>query len=144
MEPLNYMKLEIPAISSNESFARSAVASFSSILNPTVEEMNDIKTAVSEAVTNCVIHAYDMQDLGIITITTRVYIDKIEIIICDTGKGIADIDKAMQPFFTTGDAEERSGMGFTMIDALMSSLNVESKLSVGTTVVMSKKILSED
>ncbi len=144
MEPLNYMKLEIPAVSSNESFARSTVAAFSFPLNPTLEEVNDIKTAVSEAVTNCVIHAYKGIGLGTITITSRLFKDMIEIIVCDSGVGIADVEKAMQPFFTTGPEGVRSGMGFTMIKALMSSLVVESRLGVGTTLIMTKHIKSEE
>lgn len=144
MEPLNYMKLEIPAQSLNESFARSTIAAFAFSLNPTMEEINDIKTAVSEAVTNCVIHAYEDKKLGTISITSRLYTDMIEIIICDTGKGITDIDKAIQPFYTTSTDGERSGMGFTMIKALMDSLIVESTIGVGTTLIMTKKIYSED
>ncbi|MGI6701600.1 MAG: anti-sigma F factor [Christensenellales bacterium] len=144
MEPINYMKLEIPAKSENESFARSTVAAFSFTLNPTLEEVNDIKTAVSEAVTNCVIHAYESSGKGTITITSRLYTDKIEIIICDTGKGIVDVKKAMEPYYTTGPEGVRSGMGFTMIKALMTSLIVESKLGVGTTVIMTKEFRSED
>lgn len=144
MEPINYMKLEIPAISENESFARSTVGAFSYPLNPTVEEVNDIKTAVSEAVTNCVIHAYEGKTLGTITITARLFKDSLEIIVCDTGKGINDIEKAVQPFFTTGPEGIRSGMGFTMIKALMTSMVVESQPGVGTTVIMTKKIKSEE
>lgn len=144
MEPLNYMKLELPALSTNESFARSTVAAFAFPLNPTLEEVNDIKTAVSEAVTNCVIHAYEGKGMGTITITCRLFKDRVEIIICDTGKGIPDITKAMQPFFTTGLQGERSGMGFTMIKALMTSLVVESTQGVGTTVIMTKQIKSEE
>lgn len=144
MEPLNYMKLEIPALSENESFARSTVAAFTFPINPSIEEINDIKTAVSEAVTNCVIHAYETRGLGIITITSRLFSDSVEIIVCDTGKGIADLDKALQPFFTTGVEGERSGMGFTMIKALMTTMEVESRLGVGTTVIMTKKIKSEE
>lgn len=144
MEPLNCMKLEISAKSSNEAFARSTVAAFSMLLNPTLEEINDIKTAVSEAVTNCIIHAYEGRDMETINITTRLFEDNIEIIICDTGKGIVDIDKAMQPFYTTASSDERSGMGFTMIKALMSSLHVESAVNKGTTIIMSKIINSEE
>lgn len=144
MEPINYMKLEIPALSSNESFARSAVAAFAFPLNPSLEEVNDIKTAVSEAVTNCVLHAYGEGDLGTITITSRLYKDKVEIIVCDTGKGISDVKEAMQPFFTTGPEGERSGMGFTMMKAVMNSLEVESALGVGTTVIMIKEIKPEE
>lgn len=144
MEPLNFMKLEIPALSANEAFARSTVAAFAFSLNPTLEEVNDIKTAVSEAVTNCVIHAYEGKGLGTITITSRLFDNRIEIIICDTGKGIADVTKALQPFFTTGPEGERSGMGFTMIKALMTSMEVESRIGVGTTVIMTKQIKSED
>jgi stage II sporulation protein AB (anti-sigma F factor) len=137
------MILEIPALSSNESFARSTVAAFSFPLNPTIEEVNDIKTAVSEAVTNCIVHAYQGNKLGTITITARLFKDMLEVIVTDTGKGIADVEKAMQPFFTTGPEGERSGMGFTMMKASMTSIKVESKLGVGTTVVMTKYIKPE-
>lgn len=144
MEPINYMKLEIAAKSDNESFARSTIAAFSMHLNPTLEEVNDIKTAVSEAVTNCIVHAYDCKEMETISITARLYDSSIEIIVCDTGKGIADIAKAMEPFYTTASNDERSGMGFTMIRALMTSLDVVSTLGVGTTVIMSKQIKSEE
>ena len=141
----NYMKLEIAAISENESFARSAVAAFALALNPTLGELSDIKTAVSEAVTNCIVHAYTGGDVD-----KRVYIEctavkiagsgELHIQITDFGCGIDDVDRALTPFYTTLENEERSGMGFTIMQTFMSDFCVKSEKGKGTQVLMSKKI----
>ena len=141
MEILNEMKLEFLSRSSNESFARVVVSSFVSQLDPTLNELSDIKTAVSEAVTNAIIHGYS-NTVGIITLTTRIYKDRIiEISIKDIGKGIEDINKARQPLFTTGDTAERSGMGFTVMETFMDEVHIESKLNGGTIITL-KRCLS--
>ena len=141
MEILNEMKLEFLSRSSNESFARVTVSAFVSQLDPTLGELADIKTAVSEAVTNSIIHGYE-NTLGIITLVTRIYKDrKIEISVKDMGKGIEDIKKARQPLFTTGNSDERSGMGFTVMETFMDEVHIESKVNGGTTVTL-KRCLS--
>lgn len=135
----NYMKLEVPAKSSNESFVRAAVAAFSVQLDLSVEEMSDIKTAVSEAVTNSIVHGYiDMK--GIIKIICKVIDSVFEIEITDYGVGIEDIGQAMQPLFTSKPESERSGMGFTVMQTFMDELCVESKPGEGTVVRMKKRI----
>ncbi len=135
----NYMKLEIPAKSANEAFARSAVGAFVSGLDPTIEELADIKTAVSEGVTNAIIHGYE-NIKGVVTIMCKTDGEGIEIIIKDTGVGIADIERAREPLYTSKPSEERSGMGFTVMETFMDSLTVESALGFGTTVTMRKRI----
>ena len=138
MEILNEMKVEFLSRSQNESFARVAVSAFVSQLDPTVEELSDMKTAVSEAVTNAIIHGYENQ-VGIITLLVRIFSDHIvEITVSDQGRGIEDIDQARQPLFTTGDSEERSGMGFTVMETFMDELHIQSALKEGTAVVMRK------
>lgn len=139
----NYMKLEFLSKSSNESFARVVVAAFASQLDPTLEELSDIKTAVSEAVTNAIIHGYENKE-GLIIMESRIEGLEIEIIIRDKGKGISDIDKAMEPFYTSKPELERSGMGFTVMETFMDELRVESIKEVGTTVTMRKKIKSSN
>ena len=139
MNESNYIKLEFPSRSSNEGFARSAAAAFAAQLDPTIEEINDIKTAVSEAVTNCIVHAY-RDTLGYITVAAKLYDDgEIQIVVRDKGCGIADIQQARQPMFTTGDAG-RSGMGFTIMESFMDRLRVRSREGVGTQVTMTKRI----
>lgn len=134
----NYMSLDFPSKSSNESFARAAVACFASQMDPTLEEIGDIKTAVSEAVTNCIVHAYP-QDLGIISIRCRILKGNVfDIVVKDRGIGIADIEQAKRPLFTTGGAE-RSGMGFTIMESFMSEFTVTSAPGKGTTVHMRRK-----
>ena len=133
------MYMEIDAVSENESFARVAVATFASRLNPTLEEIADIKTAVSEAVTNAIIHGYDGKE-GIVYITCEIIENVIHITIEDKGKGIDNVAKAREPLFTTKPEEERSGMGFVFMEIFMDELLVESKLSEGTIIKMSKKI----
>ena len=131
----NYMILEFPSKSSNEAFARSAVACFAAQLDPTLEELGDIKTAVSEAVTNCIVHAYP-DTLGTILVRARILKDQVlDIVVKDKGVGIADVEKARRPMFTTG-GTDRSGMGFTIMESFMTSLEIQSQPGKGTTVHM--------
>ena len=135
----NYMILDFPSRSSNEAFARSAVACFAAQMDPTLEELGDIRTAVSEAVTNCIVHAYP-NELGIITLRCRILKDNtLDIVVKDRGIGIPDVEKAKQPMFTTGGAE-RSGMGFTIMDSFMTSMTITSIPGKGTTVHMRRKL----
>lgn len=136
------MKLKIEALPINESFSRSTVAAFCSRLNPTVEEIGDIKTAVSEAVTNSIVHGYEYRG-GIIDITAVLKGREIIIRITDYGKGIKDIEGARLPFFTTLPEEERSGMGFTVMETFMDELTVESELGKGTTVTLRKYLKTD-
>jgi len=135
----NKMKLEFSSKSSNEAFARITVASFASQLDPTIEQISDIKTAVAEAVTNCIIHGYEDEN-GVIKIECTLYENSIEIIIIDNGKGIKDIEKAKEPLYTTKPEMERSGMGFAIMESFMDELKVESVEQVGTKVFMKKMI----
>jgi stage II sporulation protein AB (anti-sigma F factor) len=133
------MKLSLLSRSSNESFARVAVASFIAQLDPTVEEINDIKTAVSEAVTNCIVHAY-RDRIDTIYITVSIYENRnVRIVIRDRGCGIDDVGKAMEPLFTTAGGE-RAGLGFAVMESFMDKLSVRSKLAKGTTVTMTKQL----
>ena len=135
----NYMVLDFPSKSSNEAFARSAVACFAAQMDPTLEELGDIRTAVSEAVTNCIVHGYP-DTIGIITMRCRILKDNIlDIVIKDRGVGIPDIEKAKTPTFTTGGAD-RSGMGFTIMESFMTSLHVNSEPGKGTTVHMRRRL----
>lgn len=135
----NYIVLEFPSRSSNEGFARSAAACFAAQMDPTLNELEDIKTAVSEAVTNAIVHAYPAS-LGKVKMKMRICEGNLlEIMVKDHGRGIGDIDKARQPMFTTG-GEERSGMGFTIMESFMDRVSVRSSVGKGTTVVMRKKI----
>lgn len=135
----NSFALTFPSRSSNEAFARSAVACFVAQLDPTLEELGDIRTAVSEAVTNCIVHAYP-DKIGTITIRCKILKDNVvDITIKDKGVGIVDIDQARQPMFTTG-GMERSGMGFVIMESFMTSLTVKSVPGKGTTVRMRRKI----
>lgn len=139
MKDINNIKLEFPSRSCNEAFARSVVACLASQLDPTLDELGDIKTAVSEAVTNSIVHAYP-DNLGKICIKAKLYPDNsIEIKIRDWGRGIPDIEQARQPMFTTG-GDERSGMGFTIMESFTDKLRVTSKPGRGTTVTMRRKI----
>lgn len=139
MKESNIVKIEFPSRSCNEAFARSAVACLAAQLDPTLDELGDIKTAVSEAVTNSIVHAYP-DSLGKICIKARLFNDNsIEIKIKDYGRGIPDIEQARQPMFTTG-GEERSGMGFTIMESFTDYLKVSSKPGKGTTVTMRRKI----
>ena len=135
----NYMTLEFPSKSSNEAFARTAVACFASQLDPTLEELGDIRTAVSEAVTNCVVHAYPDR-LGPVVVRCRILKDNIlDIVIKDRGVGISDLEQARRPSFTTG-GTDRSGMGFTIMESFMTTFEVTSEPGKGTTVHMRRKI----
>ena len=143
----NYMKLELSAISENEGFARSAVAAFALSLNPSMSELSDIKTAVSEAVTNCIVHAYK----GEKSLKNKIIIEcgieknekagKLHICVIDYGCGIENLDEAMQPFYTTSSPAERAGMGFTIMQAFTSDFKIESAKGEGTKISMTKKIL---
>ena len=136
----NYVVLEFLSRSSNEGFARIAAAGFAAQLDPTLDELGDIKTAVSEAVTNCIVHAYPDR-IGTITLRCRILEGRtLDIVIRDKGRGIPDIEQARTPMFTTG-GEERSGMGFTIMEGFMTSLRVTSKVGKGTTVHMKRKIV---
>lgn len=138
-ELINEMRLSLQSRSANESFARVAVAAFVAQLDPTIEELNDVKTAVSEAVTNAIIHGY-RDRIGSVGINARIYSDgRVVIRVRDTGCGIADLDEAMQPLFTTG-GEERGGLGFTVMESFTDKLRVSSKPGKGTTVTMEKYI----
>ena len=133
------MKLELDSISSNESFARVVVAAFLTRLNPTMEEVADIKTAVSEAVTNAIIHGY-RQEIHKMVIEAMVEEDLFTVSVEDFGVGIEDVKKAMEPMYTTRGDLERSGMGFVFMEAFMDNIEVESKVGQGTKVIMTKKI----
>ena len=135
----NHMKLEFLSRSNNESFSRVVVAAFASQLDPTLEELSDIKTAVSEAVTNAIIHGYEYGE-GLIVIESYIYGNTIEITVSDSGKGIEDLDEAMEPFYTSKPNLERSGMGFTVMETFMDSLVVESLEGKGTVIKMTKHI----
>lgn len=135
----NYMILEFPSKSANEAFARAAVSCFAAQMDPTLEEMGDIRTAVSEAVTNCIVHAYP-DEIGTITIRCRILKDQIiDIVVKDKGVGIESIEKARMPMFTTGGAD-RSGMGFTIMESFMNGFEVTSTPGKGTTVHMRRKL----
>ena len=135
----NHMSLTFPSKSTNEAFARSAVACFAAQMDPTLEELGDIRTAVSEAVTNCIVHAYP-NGLGVISIRCRILKDNVlDVVIKDRGVGILDIEKARKPMYTTG-GSDRSGMGFTIMESFMSEFSVTSKPGKGTTVHMRRKL----
>lgn len=133
----NHMKLEFLSVSENEPFARNIIAAFCLSLNPTLDELSDIKTAVSEAVTNCIVHAYK-GGTGTVTIECETDGNALHIQITDNGKGIEDVPRALEPFYTTLSDEERSGMGFTIMQTFMNDFRVQSKKGTGTTVFMSK------
>ena len=140
MKPENSMSVEFPSRSANEALARAVVACFAAQLDPTLDELGDIKTAVSEAVTNCIVHAY-RDTIGPITIRCRVLSDNVlDILVKDKGCGIADVAEARRPMFTTG-GEERSGMGFTIMESFMTSLRVTSRPGKGTSVHMKRRIV---
>ena len=140
MKSENEMTLEFPSKSANESFARSAVACFAAQLDPNMEELNDIKTAVSEAVTNCIVHAY-RDCIGPVTVKCRILPEStLDILVKDKGCGIEDVEQARKPMFSTG-GSERSGMGFTIMESFMSDLKVTSRPGKGTTVHMKRRIV---
>ena len=136
----NWMQMFFEAKSENESLARIAVASFITPLNPTLEELSDVKTAISEAVTNAIIHGYE-EGTGTVYIRCRLNGGLLEVEVEDKGKGIFDIEQAMEPLFTTKPEQERSGMGFCFMEAFMDEVEVSSVLGEGTTVFMKKKFL---
>lgn len=139
MREKNIVKMEFPSYSANEAFSRSAVSVFASQLDPTLTELGDIKTAVSEAVTNCIVHAYP-NTIGMIYLRARILEGNvIEITVKDKGCGIPDVAKAREPLYTTG-GEERSGMGFTIMESFMDYIRVRSKEGAGTTVIMRRKL----
>lgn len=142
MKIKNEMRLEFLSKSPNEAFARVVVAAFAAQLDPTLEEIADIKTAVSEAVTNAIIHAYD-QTTGYVEIIGQLFEGGIVIQVIDKGKGIADVEEAMQPLYTSKPELERSGMGFTVMETFMDEVEVVSSLNKGTRVKMVKRIGSE-
>ena len=139
----NEMKIEFLSKSSNEAFARIAVAAFVAQLDPTLEEIADIKTSVSEAVTNSIIHGYEGKT-GIVKLICRIVENEVFIEIIDEGKGIENIEIAKQPLYTTKANLERSGMGFTIMESFMDEVEVESTLGIGTKITMSKKIKSNN
>ena len=139
MSDTNSMKLIIEAKSQNESFARSVVAAFFVQINPTLEQVEDIKTAVSEAVTNCIVHGYDGAQKGSIEIECKLTDTTLSVIIRDFGKGIENVEQAMKPFYTTVSTGERSGMGFTVMQAFCDSVEVDSRQGQ-TTVKLTKKV----
>lgn len=140
MQAINEMKFEFISRSANESFARATIAAFISQLDPTIAELADIKTAVSEAVTNCIVHAYKNK-IGYIYVTTKIFENgKVLIKIRDKGCGIDDIEKAMEPLFTTG-GDERAGLGFAVMQSFMDKIKVQSKPNKGTTITMEKSII---
>ncbi|MCI9264058.1 MAG: anti-sigma F factor [Oscillospiraceae bacterium] len=139
MKPVNEAKLTFLSRSANEGFARTAAACFAAQLDPTLDEVNDIKTAVSEAVTNCIVHAYPDR-LGTVTLRLRLFEDNtLEIVIKDSGVGIPDVEEARKPLFTTGGAD-RSGMGFTIMESFMDTLKVRSIQGKGTTVTLRRRV----
>ena len=139
MKENNYIKLEFPSRSSNEGFARAAAAAFASQLDPSMEELGDLRTAVSEAVTNAIVHAYP-DSIGRISMRMRILDGcSVEISVRDWGRGIEDVEKAMTPLYSSG-GEERSGMGFTIMESFMDKLLVRSRPGKGTTVTMRRQI----
>ncbi len=139
MKPINEVKLTFLSRSANEGFARTAAACFAAQLDPTLDEVNDVKTAVSEAVTNCIVHAYP-DKLGTVAMRLRLFEDNtLEIQVRDTGIGISDVEKARKPLYTTG-GDDRSGMGFTIMESFMDTLKVKSTEGKGTTVTMRRRI----
>lgn len=145
MELVNEMKLCFQARSENESFARVSVAGFLTYLNPTLEEIEDIKTAVSEAITNAIIHGYEEKETAMVYVSGMIYRDEedyiLQVVVEDTGKGIEDVKKAMEPMFTSKPELERAGMGFAFMEAFMDDVQVESEVMKGTTVTLSKRLL---
>ena len=135
----NKVSIEFESKSQNEGFARVAIAAFVAQLDPTIEELSDIKTAVSEAVTNSIIHGYDSKEDGIVKIESTIKNDEVTIVVLDKGKGIIDINKAREPLYTSRPDLERSGMGFVVMETFMDSLEVESENGLGTIVTMKKK-----
>ncbi|RCX23196.1 stage II sporulation protein AB (anti-sigma F factor) [Fontibacillus phaseoli] len=139
----NFMTLQFAAKSENESFARVTVAAFVSQLDPTMDEITDLKTVVSEAVTNSIIHGYDGDPEGVVTISAAIEGDIVTLIVEDKGRGIEDVELAKQPLFTSKPELERSGMGFTIMENFMDEFDVTSELGGGTSIRMKKRIVSK-
>lgn len=135
----NKISIEFLSLSQNEGFARVAIAAFVAQLDPTIEEISDVKTAVSEAVTNSIIHGYENKKEGIIKVEASIKDNKVTIIINDEGRGIPNVEQAREPLFTSRPDLERSGMGFTVMETFMDNVEIESKEGIGTTVIMQKK-----
>ena len=140
----NFLNVSFKSISENESLARLIISSFVLPLNPTIDELNDIKTSVSEAVTNSIIHAYNNEDNHLITMEAFIREREVTIKIIDDGIGIKDIDQAKEPLYTSKPELERSGLGFTIMESFMDELSITSKEGDGTTLIMSKKISNRD
>ncbi|ASJ53354.1 anti-sigma F factor [Brevibacillus sp. HB1.2] len=136
----NFMSVSFAALSQNEAFARVAVAAFISQLDITMDELEEIKTVISEAVTNAIIHGYDENPEGVVQISVRIQEDSIDLIVEDNGRGIEDVEQAMQPLYTTKPELERSGMGFTIMENFMDSLEVATVVGKGTTVRLTKRL----
>lgn len=136
---MNRMQLKFLSKSENEVFARNVVAAFALPLDPTLAELSDVKTAVSEAVTNCIVHGYGSSGEGWISVACETRDGALHIEISDSGRGIEDVDRALTPFFTTLSGEERSGMGFTIMQTFMTEFSVQSKVGEGTVVRMTKR-----
>lgn len=141
MNPINEVKLEFASKSSNEAFARVVAAAFVSQIDPNVEELADVKTAVSEAVTNAIIHGYENKG-GLVKMNCKLYENSVEITITDEGNGIEDVEKARQPMYTSKPEMERSGMGFTVMESFMDKVEINSEIGKGTTVTMYKTFKS--
>jgi stage II sporulation protein AB (anti-sigma F factor) len=139
----NFMTLKFASRSENESFARITLAAFVTQLDPTLDELTDIKTVISEAVTNAIIHGYDNRTDGVITIEARIEIDTVYITVEDEGRGIADVEQAKEPLYTSKPELERSGMGFTIIENFMDQMEIESTVGQGTKIQMAKRIESK-
>ncbi len=138
----NYLKLQFYSLPRNQAFARDAVAAFCLELNPSLSALSDVKTAVSEAVTNCTVHAYK-GNTGLVTVECEIEDNTLHIKVSDTGRGIDDVDKAVQPFYTSAPSDERSGMGFTIMQTFMDEFKVNSTRGEGTVVYMSKSFKAE-
>ncbi|AIQ48267.1 MULTISPECIES: anti-sigma F factor [Paenibacillus] len=139
----NFMSVQFAALSENESFARVVVAAFVSRLDPTMDELNDLKTVVSEAVTNCIIHGYDSNPEGLVSISARIEHETVHLTIEDQGNGIEDLELAQQPLYTSKPELERSGMGFTIMENFMDGFEVTSEPGRGTSISMKKTIVSK-
>lgn len=143
MKALNSVKFQFPSKSVNEGFARSTVAAFAAQLDPTLDEIADLKTAVSEAVTNCIVHGYP-EDIGTITITASIYEgNTLRVVVADRGVGIENVEKAMEPMYTTG-GPERAGLGFAVMESFTDKMKVSSKPGKGTRVTMTKRMGSRE
>ena len=137
---MDILNVRVNSLSENESFLRSTIGAYCVRRNPSIETISDVKTAVSEAVTNAIVHGYDSKKDGYIDVTAKIENDILYVTIVDYGKGIADVNKALEDFYTSKQDEERSGLGFTIMSSFMDTLEVKSVLGEGTSVMMSKKL----